>query len=178
MPYEKTNWIDDVTPISATNLNKIEQELSDIPSKTIANTVSRVLATKSGLSFPARTGAGPYIYTPVTLTFPISTTVEEVEIQVDKAHIKLFKGINYAVMTGYNEGTPNIRAVNLGYGATFSAASDIVAPLVKTSGAMNTNIKLADAYKSGGFIYLKFFSIYSGEALGPYSDDFEYILRG
>ena len=43
MPYTKTNWIDDVTPISATNMNKIEQGIFDaipLTQKAAANGVA------------------------------------------------------------------------------------------------------------------------------------------
>ena len=47
MPYIKTNWIDDVTPISATNMNKIEQGIFDstwekIAEQTLVSAVEQV----------------------------------------------------------------------------------------------------------------------------------------
>ena len=39
MPYTKTTWVDDVTPISATNMNKIEQGIFDSTWEKIAEQI-------------------------------------------------------------------------------------------------------------------------------------------
>jgi len=45
--YVKTNWVDDVTPLSAENMNKIENELSLVASETVVGKVELATAAET-----------------------------------------------------------------------------------------------------------------------------------
>lgn len=53
MAYEKTNWVDDETPINAENLNKMEQGIEDANNKTTGIINSTEIADKSSNAYSA-----------------------------------------------------------------------------------------------------------------------------
>lgn len=149
--YTKTTWIDDVTPISAVNMNKIEQGVLD------AVTVITGATTSKTASFPKRTGADPYTYTVVAISFPISVDDEIVELYMVNGYIKLFRDTNTAVIHGYNAASLFLVDVNLGFGATVIASS---APTSLLSfgnifGLNAVDLVIIDAYISGTNVILK-----------------------
>jgi len=130
-------------------------------------------------SFPVRTGTGPYVYTYVTIAIPITESMDEVDIEVGAAQIKLFRGLNYAILNNYSissqEGyVPRIISVNTGLGETTDTPVGIANVGTFFAG---TNIKLSDAYISGSNLIIKAYNSTSS-VIDSVSQTFEYIARG
>jgi len=139
----------------------------------------RGASTKTA-SFPIRTGTDPYVYTYVTVSIPITESADEVDIEVGESQLKLFRGLNYAVLTNYDisgdvASVPRIIPVNKGLGETGST----FAAILNTGGTFfsSSSIKVVDTYISGGNVILKCANEFTTVA-NNVSQSFEYIARG
>jgi len=126
-------------------------------------------------TFPIRTGAGPYVYTVVTVTIPIASTVEEIELKVGSGHVKLFRGLDFALVFGAGSTVkPIIKAINLTYGGTLATLTSLTeVGTIFTS----SQLYMIDSYISGSSVILKIASN-TAPLLTGVSETFEYIARG
>ena len=115
MAYEKTGWIDGITPLSALNLNKIENGIfnNDAESTIIDNKTGHCLAYK--LETAGTTHRGGFHYT----AFSGGAIIKGVEVYVARcAPAHLTSANNYGVIVAYirdDNGTFTTRILPLDY---------------------------------------------------------------
>ena len=152
-----------MTPISAASMNKIEQELTD------SQTIARGYAVKSVTLPPVDAST----FTVVTVTIPISTAIEEMNIMLPNgALIIVFKDLNYC-LTATNGGS-KIKPNNKGLGVT-SVLSQTSLELTPGD-QVSDYVLCADVYIQGADLYLKFFANLTSEI--TVAIPVEYIARG
>lgn len=163
MPYIKTTWIDGVTPISATNMNKIEQTLFD------SQTFARVSTIKT-VTLPLKYEPTFYI---VTSTIPISATTEEIDIILPSGALRVFRNLNYCLIY---HAVPLIKPNNRGFDVISNLAQSELELIAGDQ--VSPYAKLADAYIQGTDLYLKFFNQSTSVVVTDLAIPVEYIARG
>ena len=166
MPYTKTTWTDDVTPISATNLNKIEQGITDaVPNSDVvttptANAILRLNA--SGILPASVTGDAGTVGGKAIAELGYGTwekiaeqTLSGVVAQVNFASIPsgykrfklMFESVSNTTTSGdmflvlNDDATTNYRYQHIvGSASTVTAASDASTTLMAITNALPSNL--------------------------------------
>jgi len=158
-----------VTPLglkSVTNLLIPTSQLSAISSKTMA----KGSTTMTG-SFPIMSGTTATV---VTVSIPISPTSEEVELYFASCFLRLYRGVNSAIVDNAQNSIVN---TNLGYGSTFDASAYPGFYASSWLGTPSGHLYLVDAYISGSNVVLKIYNATSTVHNGL-SQSVGYITRG
>jgi len=121
MAYVKTDWVDDVTPLSATNMNNIEEGLvehmAELASKHIRETGSN--ANGSYIKFDDGT-----MICVVIATLNIAVNTSKAFGYVSSTTEVIFP-VNFMAGTSLSISTPNLHGTGPSYWYTFQLDSDV-----------------------------------------------------